>query len=145
MVVLLRVFARARVAPLLVLFGRAVAEVVPSLAGAPDPTAARSASLVAPLREEGVLATPDFDAAAFEAPDLEAVALAAVARRDAGSAAATDGLSRRSVFGRGSNRAAVGGPTTGARPGNHCGLPDSCGAIQVLGDGAAFQCNDYVL
>src|SRR5262249_34201285 len=71
-----RAFATPPRAPLV-----RVVPAAPSLAAEPAGRVFNSASLTAPLRAEGFLS--------------------AAARRDAGSAAATDGLSEQSVFGRG--------------------------------------------
>lgn len=88
--------------------------------------------------------TPEFEGADLEVADFEAVA-----RRDAGSAAATDGLSRRSVFGAlleklVENRACRRRARYWSECRNHCGLPDSGGASRVFGDDAVFHCNDSV-
>jgi hypothetical protein len=54
-----------------------------------------------PEREAAELNAVEFIAAAFDAAAFEAAEFEAAARWDAGSAAATDGLSKKSVFGRG--------------------------------------------
>jgi hypothetical protein len=61
-----------------------------------------------PLRAEGFLSVPERTAAEFKAAELGAAEFEAAARWDEGSAAATDGLSEQSVFGRG---AEIGSPS----------------------------------
>src|SRR5262249_20766298 len=92
-----------------------VVPAAPSLAAEPAGRVFNSASLTAPLRAEGFLS--------------------AAARRDAGSAAATDGLSEQSVFGRGTE---VGLPS--ASPPLEPAPIITAVRSSVLGDGAAFQC-----
>lgn len=104
-----------------------------------------------PLRAAGFLSVPEreavelnaveFIAAAFEAAAFEAAEFEAAARWDAGSAAATDGLSKKSVFGRGAGI----GPPSASPPLEPvptitaaCRIPTV--RSRVLGDGAAFQC-----
>ena len=114
-----RVFATVLRALLVRLF------VAPPLAAEPEATALRSASLMAPLRAEGFLSVPELEAAGVEA----------AARRDAGSAAATDGLSEQSVFGRGTE---IGSPS--ASPPLEPVPTITATRSRVLGDGATFQC-----
>ena len=126
LVVLLWAFARVRVTPLRAFFVRVVVAAVLSLVAEPEATALRSGSLMALLREEDFLSLPEFEAAA---------------RRDAGSAAATDGLSEQSVFGRG---AGIGFPSASPPLELAPTTTAACRILavrsRVLGDGATFQC-----
>ncbi|MGH3535936.1 MAG: hypothetical protein ACRDQG_14685 [Pseudonocardiaceae bacterium] len=83
----------------------------------------------------------EFIAAAFGAAAFEAAEFEAAARWDAGSAAATDGLSEKSVFGRG---AGIGPPSASPPLEPVPAITAACRIptvrSRVLGDGAAFQC-----
>jgi hypothetical protein len=88
----------------------------------------------------------DFGAAGFEAAGFEAAGFEAAARRDAGSAAATDGLSEQSVFGRG---AGIGSPSASPPLKPAPTITAACRILavrsRVLGDGATFQCTTLAL
>ncbi|MGB8995207.1 MAG: hypothetical protein WCC65_07855, partial [Pseudonocardiaceae bacterium] len=94
-----------------------------------------------PLRAEGFFSVPERKAAEFAAAEVEAAEFEAAARGDEGSAAATDGLSEQSVFGRG---AGIGSPSASPPLEPVSTITAACRIptvrSRVLGDGATFQC-----